>query len=197
MAVEEDSEDVDEAVAEYEALQEEASPAKDTADEGQEEPDKPKDEPPPKQEKEAQEHPAPVVQQIVATPEQAKELDNLLKDIASLLSAIKGQLREMDHSIKTLPKESSRLQDASAQIACIANGLSEDIKKQCLEKYQKILEDVGQNFNRLVHDADKWQKQHEAALHKRKVQTDRVHRASAIVTPVLVLAVLALMLWKQ
>ncbi len=200
MAVDEETEDEDEAVAEYDAQQEEDGSEDTAGDKGQEtsgeeeKPDEQKKEPP---EKHEQEPPAPVVQQIVATPEQAKKLDGLLKDAASLLSAIKGQLRSMDESIKTLPKECDRLKDASAQISCIANAVSDDLKKQCLEKYQKILDDVAQNFNRLVHDADKWQKQHEAALHKRKVQTDRIQRASAIVTPVLLLAVLALLLWKQ
>ena len=117
MAVDEETEDEDEAVAEYDAQQEEDGSEDTAGDKGQEtsgeeeKPDEQEKEPP---EKHEQEPPAPVVQQIVATPEQAKELDGLLKDAASLLSAIKGQLRSMDESIKTLPKECDRLKDASA-----------------------------------------------------------------------------------
>lgn len=181
MEIDEETEELDAAIEEYEAQQEEAV----TPEEH------------PSENVKKQEAAAPIVQQVVATPEQTKEIDMLLKDAAALLSAIQGQLRSMDQTIRMLPKESSRLQDASAQIACVANGLSDDLKKQCLKKYQSILEDVGKNFNRLVHDADKWQKEHERALHKQKMETYKLQKISAILTPVLLLFLIVMLILRN
>ena len=64
----------------------------------------------------------------------------------------------MRSTIKQLPKEQEQLENATAQIACIANGLADDLRKQCLEEYIGILKNVEKNYNRLQEEAEVWQK---------------------------------------
>ena len=67
----------------------------------------------------------------------------------------------MRSTIKQLPKEQEQLENATAQIACIANGLADDLRKQCLEEYIGILKNVEKNYNRLQEEAEAWQKKQE------------------------------------
>ena len=50
------------------------------------------------------------------------------------------------------------MENATVQIACIANGLADDLRKQCLEEYIGILKNVEKNYNRLQEEAADWNK---------------------------------------
>ena len=95
-------------------------------------------------------------EKVQLPPEQ--ELNQLLKDISCLLGGLNGQLQVLETTIKQLPKEQEQLENATAQIACIANGLADDLRKQCLEEYIGILKNVEKNYNRLQEEAEAWQK---------------------------------------
>ena len=95
-------------------------------------------------------------EKVQLPPEQ--ELNQLLKDISCLLGGLNGQLQVLETTIKQLPKEQEQLENATAQIACIANGLADDLRKQCLEEYIGILKNVEKNYNRLQEEAEVWQK---------------------------------------
>ena len=71
-------------------------------------------------------------EKVQLPPEQ--ELNQLLKDISCLLGGLNGQLQVLETTIKQLPKEQEQLENATAQIACVANGLADDLRKQCLEE---------------------------------------------------------------
>lgn len=98
-------------------------------------------------------------EKVQLPPEQ--ELNQLLKDISCLLGGLNGQLQVLETTIKQLPKEQEQLENATAQIACIANGLADDLRKQCLEEYIGILKNVEKNYNRLQEEAEAWQKKRE------------------------------------
>ena len=95
-------------------------------------------------------------EKVQLPPEQ--ELNQLLKDISCLLGGLNGQLQVLETTIKQLPKEQEQLENATAQIACIANGLADDLRKQCLEEYIGILKNVEKNYNRLQEEAAGWQR---------------------------------------
>ncbi len=94
-------------------------------------------------------------EKVQLPPEQ--ELNQLLKDISCLLGGLNGQLQVLETTIK------EQLENATAQIACIANGLADDLRKQCLEEYIGILKNVEKNYNRLQEEAEAWQKKREQA----------------------------------
>lgn len=165
-------EEVDAAVAEYEQQQEE----------------RPAGEP---------EKAGAIVQYIKATPEQEKKLDELLKDGTALLSGLTAQLRELDKTFKAVPGQTEKLQDAASQVECIANGLASDIREKSLEQYRKILEDVGGNFNRLVQEADQWQKKHDKALCKKREASYNTVIWSAASMPVLMVLFFVYLMWRQ
>ena len=96
-------------------------------------------------------------EKVQLPPEQ--ELNQLLKDISCLLGGLNGQLQVLETTIKQLPKEQEQLENATAQIACIANGLADDLRKQCLEEYIGILKNVEKNYNRLQEEAEKKEKE--------------------------------------
>lgn len=132
-----------------------------------------------------QETPAATLPYIKATPEQEKKLDELLKDGTALLNGLTAQLRELDKTFKVVPGQIEKLQAAASQVECIANGLASDIRDKSLEQYKRILEDVGGNFNRLVQEADQWQKMHDKALSKKREASYTAVIWAAVSMPVL------------
>ena len=118
-------------------------------------------------------------EKVQLPPEQ--ELNQLLKDISCLLGGLNGQLQVLETTIKQLPKEQEQLENATAQIACIANGLADDLRKQCLEEYIGILKNVEKNYNRLQEEAEVWRKKREQGRWRREELAVKVIASAVVV----------------
>ena len=187
-----EAEEVDAAVAEYEAQQGGAGlpEAKDIS---------------PKEEYQTNEsacperkkEPATVARHIEPTKEQSMALDAVLEKTSSMLQKLEAEISVLEKTIKMLPRENERLQNTTAQIECVANGLSGDIREKSLEQYQGILRNVGENFNRLQQEADRWQKEHSKALHKKQERSHTAVLWSAVSVPMLMAIFFAYFMWRQ
>lgn len=132
-----------------------------------------------------------------------QQVSDVLHEISDTLKLLNQQINPMENVVAELSKciapvaaAKNDLESVSADFDKMSRKISvelpEQIKGRCEEGYKEIFDMAAENYNRMQHDADRWQRD---MMKKRGSQLEAVV-ISSYLTPVLVVIAI-FMLWKM